>query len=165
MQKTIEAAAAKFVGDIVQLVRANVLAQMESAFMPKATTHIVFNRPVVEASDWYAQASTTAPNPTAVKVLTGNMAPQKPKTILPPKPRTKGKPLTATQRTDAEHAATVLSRVRVAGKDGIKTGAVSGGLPFTASWTKTLLGRLLKAGKVKRIGRTRGTRWVAVGVK
>ena len=63
-------------------------------------------------------------------------------------------------------SAKVLAVVKAAGKEGVKTKDAGRGTRLSQERVVTALTRwLLPAGEVKRIGRTRGTRWVATGAK
>lgn len=184
--KTVEQATSRFAADLIDLIKANIRARLgpsvtwAGAMAPSdqasGLSMLLGYNTVTNELARDGGRYTVSYVPESGVTLRGTMANPSKAAIASaektahamglPKPR---KPVTERQLQDAVHASLVLSSVHAAGKQGIKTNDIGKANArvgdLTGAWVRTLLKRLLKSKAVKRIGRTRGTRWVATGAK
>jgi hypothetical protein len=198
MKSEIERAASKFTADLIELIKANVVARLTRPEMPTMTlsgTNRALGEAVGAASSGYArfaddvqtslgatgvysvshklgrsghsETRITLDKPVTVpkgklQVKRLERAVAKPAAVAARYAVRKSPPADVARKLD-KHIGQALDRIREAGATGLKSRDLR--KAFTEKRANQLLASLLKSGKVKRIGRTRGTRWVAVGAK
>jgi hypothetical protein len=196
MKSEIERAASKFTSDLIELIKANMVARLTrpdvtvtsevGAQGPSSVRMLAgYDAAIAATGDVLMTPSTCGqytisyePGKTTVKLdkpvtvpkgrlqvkgLERAVAKAKPNKAPAVSPRyavRKSTPADVARKLD-KHIGQALDRIREAGATGLKSRDLR--KTFTEKRATQLLASLLKSGKVKRIGRTRGTRWVAVG--
>jgi hypothetical protein len=191
MKSEIERAASKFTADLIDLIKANMVARLSrpevtvtsevGAQGPSSLRMLAgYDAAVAATGDVLMTPSTGGhytisyePGKTTVKLDKPVTVPKgrlqvkgleravaKPAAVAARYAVRKSPPADVVRKLD-KHIGQALDRIREAGATGLKSRDLR--KSFTEKRANQLLAALLKSGKVKRIGRTRGTRWVAVG--